>query len=106
MTLLLVNGLPVVYAAPETWAYFNRQLVMLSGGTYAVTGSTTVTRYRRHSDLVTITLDNVSIDVLPRSDKTASTVGKCQTLPHRIRDTPQSSISQPGVRVKMVNSSP
>jgi hypothetical protein len=39
--LLLVSNRTVVYAAPETWDISTGDLVINSGGTYAVTGSTT-----------------------------------------------------------------
>jgi hypothetical protein len=100
MMLLLVNGLPVVYAAPETWDISTGNLVISSGGTYAVTGSTmSHTISVNTSDPVTITLDDVSIDVSATSDKTAFDSGGNVTLYLIGSNTLKSSISQPGVRV-------
>ena len=86
MMLLLVNGLPVVYAAPETWDISTGNLVISSGGTYAVTGSTTSNTISVNtSDAVTITLDNVSIDVSATSDQDRFRQWrKCHALPQRI----------------------
>ncbi len=100
MMLLLLNGLPVVHAAPETWDISTGNLVINSGGTYAVTGSTmSNTISVNTSDPVTITLDNVSIDVSATSDKTAFDSGGNVTLYLIGSNTLKSSISQPGVRV-------
>ena len=100
MMLLLVNGLPVVYAAPETWDISTGNLVISSGGTYAVTGSTTSNTISVNtSDPVTITLDNVSIDVSATSDKTAFDSGGNVTLYLIGSNTLKSSTSQPGIRV-------
>jgi hypothetical protein len=100
MMLLLVNGLPVVYAAPETWDISTGNLVISSGGTYAVTGSTTNhTISVNTSDPVTITLDNVSIDVSVTSDKSAFDSGGNVTLYLIGSNTLKSSTSQPGIRV-------
>ncbi|MCK7481086.1 MAG: carbohydrate-binding domain-containing protein [Candidatus Moduliflexus flocculans] len=64
MILLLVNGMHGVYAAPETWDISTGNLVISSGGTYAVTGSTASNTISVNTaDPVTITLDNVSINV-------------------------------------------
>ena len=100
MMLLLVNGLPVVHAAPETWDISTGNLVINSGGTYAVTGSTTSNTISVNtSDAVTITLDNVSIDVSATSDKTAFDSGGNVTLYLIGSNTLKSSTSQPGIRV-------
>ena len=63
MVLLLMTGLPAS-AAPVPWNISSGDLVISSGGDYAVTGSTTShTIAVNTADAVTITLSNVSIDV-------------------------------------------
>jgi hypothetical protein len=100
LMLLLVNGLPVVYAAPITWVISTGDLVIGSGGEYAVSGSTTShTISVNTSDAVTITLDNVSIDVSAASGETAFDSGGNVTLYLIGSNTLKSSASQPGVRV-------
>ena len=98
--LLLMNGLPVVQAAPETWDISTGNLVINSGGTFTVTGSTlSNTISVNTSDPVTITLNNVSIDVSAVSDKTAFDSGGDVTLYLSGSNTLKSSTSQAGVRV-------
>jgi hypothetical protein len=100
MMLLLVNGLPVVYASPVTWDISTGKLVISSGGTYTVTGSTTShTISINTTEAVTITLDNVSINVSAASDKTAFDSGGNVTLYLVGTNTLNSSISQPGIKV-------
>jgi len=100
MMLLLVNGLRVVHAAPETWDISTGNLVISSGGTYAVTGSTTShTISVNTSDAVTLTLDNVSINVSATSDKCAFDSGGNVALYLIGSNTLKSGTSQPGIRV-------
>lgn len=100
MMLLLVNGLRVVHAAPDTWDISTGNMVISSGGAYAVTGSTTShTISVNTSDPVTITLDNVSIDVSATSGNIAFDSGGNVTLYLIGSSTLKSSTSQPGIRV-------
>src|SRR5574338_1658640 len=100
MMLLTVNGVHDVLAAPETWDISTGNLVISSGGTYAVTGSTTSNTISVNtSDAVTITLDNVSINVSATSNQTAFDSGENVTLYLKGSNTLKSSISQPGIRV-------
>jgi hypothetical protein len=100
LMLLLVNGLPVVHAAPETWDISTGNLMISSGGIYAVSGSTASNTISVNtSDAVAITLDNVSIDVSATSDKTALDSGGNVTLYLIGSNTLKSSASQPGIRV-------
>jgi hypothetical protein len=98
--LLLVSGMPVAYAAPTTWDIATGNLVINSGGTYTVTGSTTSNSISVNTvDAVTITLDNVSIDVSGISNQTALDSGENVTLYLKGTNTLKSSTSQPGIRV-------
>ena len=98
--LLLVKGLPVVYAAPVTWDISIGNLVISSGGAYTVTGSTTSNTISvSASDAVTITLDNVSINVSAISDRCAFDSGGNVTLYLKGANILKSGTSQPGIRV-------
>jgi hypothetical protein len=98
--LLLVSGLPVVNAATESWDISLGNLVITSGGSYTVTGSSTsYTISINTSDPVAITLDNVSIDVSAISGNTAFDSGGNVTLYLIGSNTLKSSTSQPGIRV-------
>lgn len=100
MLMLLVNGLTVVHAAPETWDISTGNLVISSGGIYTVTGSTTSTTISIiTSDPVTITLDNVSINVSATSNQTAFDSGGNVTLYLKGSNMLKSSTSQAGIRV-------
>ena len=100
LMLLLVNSLPVVHAAPETWDISTGNLVISSGGAYAVTGSTgSHTISVNTSEAVTITLDNVSINVSATSNQSALDSGGNVTLYLKGSNTLKSSASQPGIRV-------
>ena len=100
MMLLLVNGPHVVHAAPVTWDISTGSLVISSGGTYAVTGSTTSNTISVNtSDAITIILDNVSIDVSATSNQCAFDSGGNVTLYLMGSNTLKSSATQPGIRV-------
>jgi hypothetical protein len=111
MMLLLLSGLPelgwypgmgsqVAYAAPMTWDISTADLVISSGGEYAVTGSTiSHTISVNTSDSVTIYFDNVSIDVSAISGACAFDSGGNVTLYLIGSNILKSAISQPGIRV-------
>jgi hypothetical protein len=100
MILLLVSGLQVAYAASGTWDISTGNLVINSGGTYTVSGSTTSNTISVNtSDAVTVTLDNVSINVSAASGLTAFDSGGNVTLYLKGSNTLKSSTSQPGIRV-------
>jgi hypothetical protein len=98
--LSLASGQPVVYAAPVTWDISTGDLVISSGGEYAVSGSTTShTISVNTSEAVTITLDNVSIDVSGTSGQAAFDSGGNVTLYLKGANTLKSSANQPGIKV-------
>jgi hypothetical protein len=98
--LLLMSGQPVVHAAPNTWDISTGDLAITSGGEYTVSGSTiSYTISVNTSESVTITLDNVSIDVSAMSGRTAFDSGGSVTLYLIGSNTLKSSASQPGLRV-------
>jgi hypothetical protein len=100
LMLLLVNGLKVVYAAPESWDISNGNLVISAGGAYIITGSTmSYTISVNTADPVTITLDNVSINVSATSNQTAFDSGGNVTLFLKGSNTLKSSTNQAGIKV-------
>lgn len=100
LILLLVNSLPVVHAAPGTWDISTGNLVISSGGIYAVSGSTTsYTISVNTSEAVAITLDNVSIDVSATSGQSAFDSGGNVILYLIGSNTLKSGANQSGVKV-------
>ncbi len=100
LMLLLVNGLPVVHAAPGNWDISTGNLVISSGGTYTVTGTTTsYTISVNTSDAVTITLDNTSIDVSATSGQSAFDSGGNVTLYLIGSNILKSGANQSGINV-------
>jgi hypothetical protein len=98
--LLLVNGQPVVYAAPEAWDVSTGNVVLSSGGEYVVIGATTShTISVNTSDPVLITLEDVSIDVSATSGQSAFDSGGNVTLYLKGSNTLKSSANQPGIKV-------
>lgn len=98
--LLPVGSRQVVYAAMETWDIAAGNLVVSSGGTFTVTGSTTShTISINTADPVTLTLNNVTIDVSSAGGLTAFDSGGNVTLYLEGSNTLRSSSSQPGLRV-------
>ena len=99
MVLLLMTGLPAS-AAPAPWNISSGDLVISSGGDYAVTGSTTShTIAVNTADAVTITLNNVFIDVSATSDRRALDSGGNVTLLLSGTNTLKSGANAPGIRV-------
>ena len=100
MMLLLANGQRVVQASSGSWDISAGNLAISSGGTYAVSGSTTSNTISVNTtEAVAITFDNVSIDVSAASGKTAFDSGGNVTLYLIGSSTLKSSASQPGIRV-------
>ena len=99
MVVLLMTGLPAS-AAPVPWNISSGDLVISSGGDYAVTGSTTShTIAVNTADAVTITLSNVSIDVSATSGRRALDSGGNVTLLLSGTNTLKSGANAPGIRV-------
>ena len=99
MVLLLMTGLPAS-AAPVPWNISSGDLVISSGGDYAVTGSTTShTIAVNTADAVTITLSSVSIDVSASSGRSALDSGGNVTLLLSGATTLKSGANAPGIRV-------
>jgi hypothetical protein len=99
VVLLLMTGLPAA-AAPAPWNISSGDLVISSGGDYAVTGSTTShTIAVTTADAVTITLNTVSIDVSAVSGKSALDSGGNVTLLLSGANTLKSGANAPGIRV-------
>ena len=100
MMLLLGNGLHTVDAASDSWDISTGSLVISAGGTYTVTGSTMSNIISVNTaDPVTITLDNVSINVSATTNQTAFDSGGNVTLYLIGSNSLNSSASQPGIRV-------
>jgi hypothetical protein len=99
VVLLLMNG-PPAFAAPVPWDISSGDLVISSGGDYAVTGSTTShTISVNTADAVTITLNSVSIDVSVASGTSALDSGGNVTLLLSGSTTLKSGADAPGIRV-------
>jgi hypothetical protein len=99
MMLLLMTGLPAS-AAPVPWNISSGDLVISSGGDYAVTGSTTShTIAVNTADAVTLSLNNVSIDVSATSGRRALDSGGNVTLLLSGATTLKSGANAAGIRV-------
>lgn len=98
--LFLASGQPVAYAAPEAWDISTGSLEISAAGEYIVTGSTTSNTISVDtSDPVTITLDNISIDVSATSAQPAFDSGGNVTLYLKGLNTLKSGPNQPGIKV-------
>jgi hypothetical protein len=98
--LLLANGQSVVYAAPEVWDISTGNLVINAGGEYVVSGSTTSHMISVNTfDAVTITLEDVTIDVSAISGQSAFDSGGNVTLYLQGSNTLKSGANQAGIRV-------
>jgi hypothetical protein len=98
--LSLVSGPSVVYAAPAAWDISSGNIVIGAGGEYIVTGSTTSNTISvSTSDAVTITLEDVSIDVSATSGRSAFDSGGNVTLYLQGSNTLKSGANQPGIKV-------
>jgi hypothetical protein len=98
--LFWANSQPIVHAAPEAWNISTGNLVISVGGEYVVTGSTTSNTISVNtSDAVTLTLDNVSIDVSATSGQSAFDSGGNIALYLKGSNTLKSGANQPGIKV-------